>query len=88
MPADRDRMRLWNEFGAGRSYGADARLSGEDETRGLIGGGLARILGLCAPLKLDNCATPRALRRSSQRNLDSSIAACASNTWITCLFHC
>ena len=58
VPADRDRMRSWNEFGAGRVYAPDQRLAGDDETRGLIGGGLARILGLCAPLKLGNCPPP------------------------------
>jgi putative ABC transport system permease protein len=56
VPIDRDRMRQWNEFGTGRVYGPDVRLDGDDETRGLIGGGLARILGLCAPLKLQNCS--------------------------------
>jgi putative ABC transport system permease protein len=55
VPTDRDRMRQWNEFGAGRVYGPDVRLDGDDEIRGLIGSGLARILGLCASLKLQNC---------------------------------
>ena len=61
IPSDRDRMRLWNEFGAGANHPPDTRLSDADETRGLIGFGLARILGLCESLALQNCpAVPRA----------------------------
>ena len=55
IPSDRDRMRRWDEFGTGATHPADARLSDQDETRGLIGFGLARILGLCGPLGLQNC---------------------------------
>lgn len=60
IPSDRDRMRLWNEFGAGANHPPDKRLSDADETRGLIGFGLARILGLCESLALQDCpAVPR-----------------------------
>jgi putative ABC transport system permease protein len=55
IPSDRDRMRRWDEFATGDTHPADARLSDHDETRGLIGFGLARILGLCGPLGLQNC---------------------------------
>ncbi len=55
VPEDREQMRQWNEFGASRDYQPDTRLSGDDPSLGLIGSGLARILGLCASLKLENC---------------------------------
>lgn len=55
IPSDRNRMRRWDEFGTGATFPADARLSDQDETRGLIGFGLARILGLCGSLKLQDC---------------------------------
>ena len=58
IPSDRDKMRQWNEFGVGRSAAPDDRLADGDPSRGLVGGGLARILGLCGPLKLPNCASP------------------------------
>lgn len=58
VPSDRDRMRLWNEFGAGRVFAPDTRLADDDEARGLIGGGIARILGLCAALRQPNCPAP------------------------------
>jgi putative ABC transport system permease protein len=60
IPSDRDRMRRWDEFGTGSTFPPDSRLSDQDTTRGLIGFGLARILGLCGPLALRNCpAVPR-----------------------------
>ncbi len=55
IPSDRDRLRRWDEFGTGATHPADPRLSDNDDTRGLIGFGLARILGLCGPLRLRNC---------------------------------
>ena len=55
IPSDRERMRQWDEFHAGTTGPADTRLSDSDQARGLIGFGLARILGLCAPLALKNC---------------------------------
>jgi putative ABC transport system permease protein len=58
IPSDRDRMREWNEYGTAAPYVPDQRLADNDVTRGLIGGGLARILGLCAELKLTDCPTP------------------------------
>jgi putative ABC transport system permease protein len=55
VPSDRDRMLRWNEFGVGRVFAPDDRLADNDPSRGLIGGGMARILGLCTALKLGNC---------------------------------
>ncbi|HUA53412.1 MAG TPA: FtsX-like permease family protein [Candidatus Sulfotelmatobacter sp.] len=58
VPSDRERMRQWNEFGAGRPYEPDAKLTDADPTRGFVGVGLARILGLCARLGVPNCPAP------------------------------
>jgi putative ABC transport system permease protein len=55
IPSDRDRMRQWDEFGVGQSQPADPRLADSDPARGLVGLGLARVLGLCKPLALPNC---------------------------------
>jgi putative ABC transport system permease protein len=55
IPSDRDRMRRWDEYGTGDVYPPDARLSDADPNRGLIGAGLARILGLCTSLGLTHC---------------------------------
>jgi len=55
IPSARDRMRRWDEHGTGQTHAADERLSDGDETRGLVGVGLARILGLCGPLNVRQC---------------------------------
>ena len=60
IPSARDRMRKWDEHGTGQTNPADGRLSDGDEQRGLVGAGLARILGLCVPLKLAQCPSPPA----------------------------
>jgi len=62
IPSDRDKMRQWNEFGVSRVAAPDDRLTDDDSSRGLVGGGLARILGLCAQMKLSNCVAPPAQR--------------------------
>jgi putative ABC transport system permease protein len=55
IPSDREQMRQWDEFGAGRPYTPDSRMSDGDPSRGLIGVGLARVLGLCTALGMSNC---------------------------------
>ncbi len=67
IPSDRERMRQWDEFGASRRYVPDSRLSDSDQSRGLIGVGLARVLGLCAPLGLPDCPPLRAPAGSADR---------------------
>src|SRR5262249_48925793 len=55
IPSARDRMRQWDEHHTGQIRAADRRLSDGDESRGLVGVGLARILGLCGPLHVSEC---------------------------------
>jgi putative ABC transport system permease protein len=57
IPSARDRMREWDERRTGQVSPRDDRLSDNDETRGLVGVGLARILGLCGPLHVSRCPT-------------------------------
>lgn len=56
VPSDRDRLRTWDEYRqfAGQAP-EDSGLRDDDETRGVIGVGLARVLGLCESLKLADC---------------------------------
>ncbi len=55
IPSHRERMRQWDEFGASAGYIPDRRMSDDDPSRGEIGVGLARVLGLCGPLGLHGC---------------------------------
>lgn len=67
IPSDRNRMRQWDQFKIGLARPPDHRLSDTDETRGVMGVGLARILGLCARLGLANCSPlPAAERPAGQ----------------------
>lgn len=50
VPADRERMKLWDEHGVSRRRVVDAPgLRADDETVGIVGVGMARVLGLCEP---------------------------------------
>jgi putative ABC transport system permease protein len=56
VPADREQMRRWDEHGVSRHRAnEDPALRDDDETIGVVGVGLARVLGLCAQLKIPNC---------------------------------
>jgi putative ABC transport system permease protein len=55
IPSSRERMRQWDEFRASAGYVPDRRMADNDPARGIIGVGLARVLGLCAPLELRGC---------------------------------
>jgi putative ABC transport system permease protein len=56
VPADREKLRRWDARGVttGRVL-PDPGLSAEDESRGVVGVGLARVLGLCRDLQIANC---------------------------------
>ncbi len=60
IPSERDRMRLWDEHRTGLARKPDSRLSDDDPARGLIGVGMARILGLCGALHVAQCPAPPA----------------------------
>ena len=65
IPSSRERMRQWDEYRASAGYVPDRRMSDEDPSRGEIGVGLARVLGLCGPLGLHGCPALPEARPSS-----------------------
>ena len=65
IPSNRERMRQWDEFRASAGYVPDRRMSDADPSRGEIGVGLARVLGLCGPLGLHGCPALPAVHSSS-----------------------
>jgi putative ABC transport system permease protein len=62
VPANRARMMQWDEFGAAQRRAPDTLLTESDPTRGFIGVGLARILGLCGPLQVPDCPVRPAIQ--------------------------
>ncbi|NVN09777.1 ABC transporter permease [Nguyenibacter vanlangensis] len=58
VPSDQDHMRAWDGFGLGIGRAPEAvDMSDEITQRGFVGPGLARILGLCTALGLEQCPT-------------------------------
>jgi putative ABC transport system permease protein len=56
IPRDRERMRHWDEHGVNRRrVNEDSGLRDGDENVGVVGVGLARVLGLCERLKIADC---------------------------------
>jgi putative ABC transport system permease protein len=55
VPSDRDRMRQWDPYGTRTAYVPDGRMTDSEENVGLLGFGMARVLGLCGPLRLRDC---------------------------------
>ena len=57
VPSDLDKMRHWNDYGI---FGSPSRfpIRDGDDAHGIVGVGLARMLGLCKPLKVPNCPSP------------------------------
>lgn len=78
-PADYNRMHLWDEHNLKLACStADEPQNERDETHGFVGTGLARILGLCEPLKLGDCPRQKGgdqettLTKSGQNRRDFS----------------
>jgi len=55
VPSDRDRMREWDPYDTRTAYVPDGRMTDSEENVGLLGFGMARVLGLCGPLRLKDC---------------------------------
>jgi putative ABC transport system permease protein len=58
VPSDRDRMRHWDGHHIFNRERDPSPLRDDDPSLGVVGKGLARILGLCARLKVANCPAP------------------------------
>lgn len=71
VPSDRQKMLAWDEYGIRRDPPASLDMSDSDDTRGVIGVGLARILGLCTALKVDGCPNPASAQASTPASDDS-----------------
>ncbi|HUJ74346.1 MAG TPA: FtsX-like permease family protein [bacterium] len=55
IPSDRDRMRSWQEGGTSFVGSHSSGMQDAEISHGVVGTGLARILGLCEPLHLTRC---------------------------------
>lgn len=81
VPSDRDRMQQWDEHHVRRKRDdSDSGLRDDDETRGVVGVGLARVLGLCETLRLDDCPPrpPPATAAGADATIPADIADVAA----------
>ena len=74
IASDRDRMRQWDEFRTGLVTPPDPRFTDREESHGLVGLGLARILLLCRPLALNCPAPPASAARAPNGPVNAEIA--------------
>ncbi len=78
VPHDRDAMRRWNAYNLTYNRATDTGLDDDDATKGVVGAGLARILGLCEALKLSDCP-PVLAKEKSDAPVAADIAALAES---------
>lgn len=65
VPSDKDKMASWDQYRFGTELGSGGTgLKDDDVDHGVIGKGLARILGLCKPLQVANCPETNETRSS------------------------
>ncbi|HUN43387.1 MAG TPA: FtsX-like permease family protein [Acetobacteraceae bacterium] len=80
IPSNQQRMRQWNEYGVAPPEVPGPRLSDDAPQRGLIGGGMARILGLCPALKMQDCPAPPQTHDTTQAApVDRNLTALAQS---------
>ncbi|RZI42708.1 ABC transporter permease [Herbaspirillum sp. HC18] len=74
---DQNKMRSWDDYGA-MSFSRPLALTGTAPDAVVIGTGVARILQLCGPLKVENCPQPASKAEASGPSAPDDIAALAS----------
>lgn len=78
VPSERERLSRWDEHGVNRRRRVvQSGLRDDDETRGVVGVGLARVLGLCERLKLADCPARPSTAAANGPALDGQLAALA-----------
>ncbi len=78
VPSERDRLSRWDEHGVSRRRVLrESGLRDDDEARGIVGVGLARVLGLCERLRIGDCPARPAAPRATGARLDGALAGLA-----------
>lgn len=74
VPSDRERMLEWDPYDTRGVSAPDHRMADSEVNVGLLGFGMARVLGLCGPLRLKECP-PAPDTRSAQNPSTSGVNA-------------
>jgi putative ABC transport system permease protein len=70
---DQNKMRKWDDYGS-LSYSPPIALVGTPSDSVVVGTGVARLLQMCEPLKLDKCPTPAEIGASRGAEADAPAA--------------
>lgn len=76
VPSDRERMLEWDPYDTRGVSPPDRRMADREENVGLLGFGMARVLGLCGPLRLKDCPPApdtRAAQDSSRSGVNTDV---------------
>ena len=73
VAADRNRMRLWNDFDL-RTKAPPSALEGAPADAAIVGTGVARVLQLCDALRIVNCPRPEKEHKPDGKALPDDIA--------------
>lgn len=76
---DQNRMREWNDYGQRDLSSRHLSLSGTPSDTAVIGTGVARVLHLCAPLNVQDCAPEEARKDSGGAALPDDISDLAKS---------
>lgn len=74
---DQNRMRSWDDYGA-MSYARPLALTGTTPDAVVVGTGVARVLQLCGPLKVENCPQPAPKAQTIGSDAPDDITALSS----------
>ncbi|HEY0870233.1 MAG TPA: hypothetical protein VGD55_07525, partial [Acidothermaceae bacterium] len=78
VPSDHDRLSRWDEHRVNRRRAlVDSGLRDDDETRGVVGVGLGRVLGFCERLHIGDCPPRPNAAAASGPALDGQLAGLA-----------
>lgn len=69
VPSDKDAMNTWDGYGIAGGDRPKSGLTDSEIDHAVVGVGLARILGLCTPLKLEKCPAGEAAQKSAKLEL-------------------
>jgi putative ABC transport system permease protein len=79
VPADRERLLQWDQYGVmSRRVRPPLGLRDDDETIGIVGVGLARVLGFCQQLKIQDCPPRPQVAAANTAQPDPAITALSS----------
>jgi putative ABC transport system permease protein len=80
VPSDRDKLQRWDEHGVvERRVLPESALRDDAETTGIVGVGLARVLGLCEPLHIADCPPRPTKPASAGARLDDDLSSLAAD---------